>query len=75
MTSKLKELLPEIDSTWKHHNGNTYEIIAIANLETTRPEKYPITIVYEGENGKIWSRPFDRWHASMKQVAHSEDVD
>lgn len=62
------ESYPEIGSKWQHYNGNVYTVLLIANSEGDDParrEKYPVTVVYQGTNGKVWSRAFDRWHASM----------
>ena len=61
--------LPKPKSLWRHKNGNYYEVLLIANLYSERLEEYPITVVYIGViNGKIWSRPLDRWHGSMTEV-------
>ena len=57
--------LPEKDSMWYHSNGNKYTVLFIANEHTVNSDKYPITVVYQGENQKIWSRPFSDWHRSM----------
>lgn len=60
-------LMPDVGSKWTHTNGNLYEVIAIANKDTEYPDKYPITVVYKGENGKIWSRPLSDWSRSMTE--------
>lgn len=60
--------LPNPGSKWQHTNGNLYKVLHIANKYTTRSEEYPVTIVYKGANGRIWSRPFSRWHKSMTEV-------
>lgn len=59
---------PEINSLWQHYNGVKYEVIHLANLDTTDEEKYPITVVYQGINGKVWTRPLKDWHRSFKQI-------
>ena len=63
MTDDIK--LPEIGSRWRHRNGNLYEVESITNISTERPEKYPVTVVYRGENGKLWSRAAADWGRSM----------
>lgn len=40
----------------RHHSGRVYTIIAIAN-EAHPSEKFPISVVYQGANGEIWTRP------------------
>ena len=58
--------IPEIGSVWKHHNGEFYVVINLANLYSTYQYKYPLTIVYQGlKNKRVWSRPFSDWHRSM----------
>lgn len=58
----------EKDSVWKHNNGNIYTVIEITNLDSKDLIKYPITVVYKGENGKIWTRPLTDWHRSFTKV-------
>lgn len=55
---------PAPGSQWQHHNGNLYEVLCIANEFSERPE-YPPTVVYRGENGRIWSRLASDWARSM----------
>ena len=55
---------PSPGSQWQHHNGNRYEVLCIANEFSERPE-YPPTVVYRGDNGRIWSRPAADWARSM----------
>lgn len=65
--------LPSIHSQWRHHNGNVYQVVCIANRLTTRPEKYPVTVVYMGvTNGHIWSRPLSRWYESMTEIESND---
>jgi hypothetical protein len=60
--------IPAIGSLWRHHNGNEYTVVMITNLKSERLDEYPITVVYVGGNGNIWSRPLHRWHSSMTLV-------
>lgn len=62
----VKREVPIEGSKWKHSNGIKYKVIAIANDLNT--EKYPTTIVYKGENGKIWSRPLSEWYKSFTKL-------
>lgn len=61
----MEALQPTIGSRWKHHNGNLYTVLLLTNSESTRPEEYPITVVYQGANGLIWSRPLSNWYRSF----------
>jgi hypothetical protein len=63
--------IPEIGSVWRHHNGNTYLVLLIANNDGDDPskrEKYPPTVVYRGENLKVWARKLSDWHRSMTWI-------
>jgi len=57
--------IPKPKSKWQHHNGCKYEVIAVANLDSER-EEYPITVVYKGVNGEIWSKPLVGFLSRMK---------
>lgn len=61
--------VPSVGSLWRHYNGNVYRVFAITNAHTERPDTYPITVCYAGENGRQWSRPLDRWRASMTEIS------
>lgn len=66
--------LPSPGSQWAHTNGNRYTVLCIANEFTERPEQYPQTVVYRGENGRIWSRPVSEWGRSMTPVESGAKV-
>lgn len=57
---------PEIKSKWIHTNGIKYKVILITNETDT--EKYPLTVVYKGKNGKVWSRPLNDWYRSFTEI-------
>jgi hypothetical protein len=57
-----------IYSRWQHTNGNQYIILCVANCHTEDPKRYPPTVVYQGDNGRIWSRDASDWHRSMKRM-------
>ncbi len=60
---------PKVWSEWQHKNGNQYRVVTMANTQTTRPDEYPVTVVYENiHNGVIWSRKFSDWHRSMTEI-------
>lgn len=60
--------VPVLNSRWVHKNGNQYTVICVTNLKTTRHEEYPITVVYRGDNGNLWSRLLSRWYGSMTEI-------
>jgi hypothetical protein len=51
-------------TVWRHRNGNLYCVMCLANSASTS-ERYPVTVVYMGTNGLIWSRQLSDWHRSM----------
>lgn len=57
----------KIGSWWQHYNGVKYQVLFIAN--ETDSEKYPKTVVYIGENGKVWTRPLLDWERSFKEIS------
>lgn len=59
---------PEIGSMYKHHNGNEYTVLQIANTHA-QSEDYPITVVYQGNNGKVWAKTLDNFNNKMKREA------
>lgn len=59
---------PEIGSRYKHNNGNEYTVLQIANAHA-ESEDYPITVVYQGINGKIWAKTLDNFNNKMKREA------
>lgn len=61
-------MFPRPTSVWQHTNGNRYTVLCIANEFSERPEQYPPTVVYQGENGRTWSRAASDWSRSMTLV-------
>lgn len=59
--------IPEAGERYKHYNGNEYEIVIVTNLDSQRPE-YPPTVVYKGDNGKVWSKTLVDFNAKMERV-------
>ena len=41
----------------RHHSGRVYSVLHVANLHATDNEKFPVTVIYRGANGHVWSRP------------------
>lgn len=60
---------PAPGSRWVHKNGNEYEVLMLANERTLDPDRYPVNVVYRGNNGRIWCRPLAQWHRSMTPCA------
>ncbi len=56
---------PAVGSRWQHRNGNQYRVLALANTDSDNHEKYPPTVVYQGPNGKVWSRRLSDWGRSF----------
>ena len=61
---------PAPGSRWQHRNGNVYTVLYITN----KPDelRYPKTVVYQGDNGEVWSRRADDWARSMTALPAAE---
>ena len=61
-----RPVTPKVNSKWRHHSGRVYRVMMIANIETQRPEQYPVTVVYVNvQTGSVWSRPANQWKRSF----------
>jgi len=56
---------PQQGTVWQHKSGRLYTVLCIANHASDEQERYPATVVYQGQDGNIWSRRVDDWHRSM----------
>lgn len=59
---------PDQISLWRHKNGNTYTVICLTNLESDDFKRYPPSVVYQGTNYLMWSRPLADWHRSFTKL-------
>lgn len=51
----------------RHHSGRVYSVLHVANTHGNDPQRFPVTIVYRGANGHVWSRPASAFEpASIK---------
>ena len=55
---------PQPGQPWVHRNGKKYTVLLLTNLDSDRTEYTP-QVVYQGDNGKIWSRALSDWHRSF----------
>jgi len=69
-----KDLIEEypiinIGSIWKHNKNNMlfYTVMLLAN-EYSSNLKYPVTIIYQGTNNKIWAKTIDNFLETMDLV-------
>jgi hypothetical protein len=57
---------PELFSTWTHKNGNTYTVLHVTSEpDPEKSEKYPVTVIYEGPDGRTWPRTLVNFLANM----------
>lgn len=64
----MSSQIPKVLSEWLHKNGKRYAVLCIANVHSDRPDEYPVTVVYQDQDEKIWTRPLTRWYASFEEV-------
>jgi hypothetical protein len=58
-----------VGSQWLHHtNRRLYTVLSFTNLATTKPDKFPKTVVYSDADGNVWSRPMESWLEAMSLV-------
>ncbi len=71
----LSSQLPALNSLQTHHSGRIYKVIGYANEQTTRPDEYPVTVIYENvDNGLVWCRPAKDWERSFTPISYQERV-
>lgn len=57
-----------VHSYWRHNeNGNIYRILLLTNLDATNPKFVP-TVVFQGRDGRHWSRPFAEWSKAFTRI-------
>lgn len=69
LPDELDKSLPPIGKTYQHTNGGVYRVTGYANEKTTKPDQYPVNIIYRNVvNGTIWCRPASEWARSFTPV-------
>lgn len=63
----MEQNLPAKGSRYEK-SGNIYTVIEIANIETTKPDTYPVTVIYKGDNGKVWATTLENWNKKAKFI-------
>jgi hypothetical protein len=46
-------------------SGASYKVLLLTNESAERTDDFPVTVVYQGADGKVWSRPLSEWHGAM----------
>jgi len=65
----MKNELPELGSQWEHHSGRIYTVLGTANIkQTDHLAKYPVTVVYVGKNGNLWTKLIDNFLKTMTEI-------
>ncbi len=70
-----KKPVPAVGSTWAHRNGIIYRVQAVANLDPSRQDEYPITILYVNIiTGSLHARTLEKWYKtnSLKEISLPE---
>lgn len=61
--------MPKPNDIWRHLESNiTYMVIMLSNTGSTKPEAFPVTVVYVTDEGSIWSRPLDQFMEKFELV-------
>lgn len=57
----------KVGHRYQHLNGNVYDVIAIANIDSGKPQ-YPLSVVYQGPNGKVWTKTMENFNSKMTRI-------
>lgn len=64
---------PEKGDWWKHHSGRVYEVITVANENSTDLHRFPVTVVYFNIHAEtVWARPLNEFVEKLKFIPTSE---
>ncbi len=60
---------PNVGSVWRHHKGDHYAVVGIANgsQDEVRPD-FPVTVLYCDVLGNYWARPVEVFLEKFVQV-------
>lgn len=65
-----EQAVPAPGSPWSHRkSGASYTVLLLTNEDAERTDDFPVTVVYQGADGKVWSRTLAEWHVSMKPAS------
>lgn len=65
--------VPKRGSRWAHLNSfMKYTVLFLTN-ESSKSDKHPVTVIYLGDNGNLWSRELSSWHDSMIPLKDNEN--
>lgn len=51
----------------RHHSGKVYTIIELTNTKRLS-DAFPVTVVYMGTNGNMWSRPLSEFEEKFEVI-------
>jgi hypothetical protein len=55
-------LRPAPGQFWKHRKEATYQVLGITSEpDEDRAHKHPVTVFYQGADGRRWTRPLESW--------------
>src|ERR1700676_402902 len=55
-------LRPQVGQFWKHRKEATYQVLGITSEpDEDRADKHPVTVFYQGSDGRRWTRTLDSW--------------
>ena len=64
--------IPLPGEKWRHYNGLVYTVLFLTNKDSVYEQHQP-TVIYQGANGKLWSRVLSDWHRSFTRVSVLRD--
>lgn len=59
--------IPIRGSQWKHHKGGIYTVLLVTSEPgEDKADKFPRSVVYRGEDDRVWTRTLESWYESFK---------
>jgi hypothetical protein len=59
--------LPRAGEDWQHHKGGVYTVLLLTSEPgEDKADKFPRSVVYQGEDGRVWTRTLESWYESFK---------
>lgn len=68
--------LPEAGSTWMHHRGNPYAVIAVSNVGVSRNDWLSTLVTYKAcGDSRVWTRRLHEFHEKFSFISPPHSVE
>jgi hypothetical protein len=60
---------PKEDTQWQHRKGGIYTVLLLTSEPgEDKADKFPRSVVYKGEDGRVWTCTLESWYSSFKPL-------